>query len=40
MEKQLELHNELNALFAEKNESPDRSIASIPATFMRVTVMV
>ena len=38
--KAAELHNELNALFAEKNESPNKSVASIPATFMRVTVTV
>jgi SAM-dependent methyltransferase len=38
--KAAELHKELNELFAEKNESPDRNIASIPATFMRVTVTV
>lgn len=37
--KTAELHKELNALFAEKNESPNGS-TSIPATFMRVTVTV
>jgi SAM-dependent methyltransferase len=35
-----ELHGEMNALFAEKNESSDRNTTSIPATFMRVTVTV
>ena len=38
--KTAELHKELNALFAEKNESPDSNTTSIPATFMRVTVTV
>ena len=38
--KAADLHNELNALFAEKNESPDSNATSIPATFMRVTVTV
>jgi SAM-dependent methyltransferase len=38
--KTADLHRELNELFAEKNESADKSKASIPATFMRVTVTV
>ncbi len=38
--KATELHNELNTLFAEKNESPNSNTTSIPATFMRVTVKV
>lgn len=37
--KAAELHTELNALFAEKNESKNGA-TSIPATFMRVTVTV
>ena len=38
--KAAELHKELNALFAEKNESSNRSATLIPATFMRVTLTV
>jgi 2-polyprenyl-3-methyl-5-hydroxy-6-metoxy-1,4-benzoquinol methylase len=35
-----ELHQELSALFADKNESPNGNTTSIPATFLRVTVTV
>ena len=33
-----ELNDELNALFASQNTSPDEEVTSIPATFLRVTV--
>jgi hypothetical protein len=35
-----ELAKELNALFESQNQSPDQSLTSIPATFLRVTVHV
>ena len=35
-----ELQKELEALFAEKNESTDPALTTIPATFLRVTVSV
>jgi hypothetical protein len=35
-----ELLKELEALFAEQNQSADPSSTSIPATFLRVTVSV
>ena len=36
----IELRKELNALFASKNESSQKDVTSIPATFLRVTVAV
>ncbi|WP_460636874.1 class I SAM-dependent methyltransferase [Larkinella harenae] len=36
--KAADLHRELEALFASQNQSPDESMTSIPATFLRVTV--
>jgi SAM-dependent methyltransferase len=38
--KTAQLQSELEALFEEKNESPDPKRTSIPATFLRVTVSV
>jgi hypothetical protein len=38
--REAELQAELEALFNEQNASPDAGIASIPATFLRVTVAV
>ncbi|MGE3527971.1 MAG: class I SAM-dependent methyltransferase [Methyloceanibacter sp.] len=35
-----DLRKELEALFASQNQSPDGSVTSIPATFLRVTVAV
>jgi ubiquinone/menaquinone biosynthesis C-methylase UbiE len=35
-----ELHNELVDLFSTQSQSPDKSLTSIPATFLRVTVQV
>ena len=35
-----QLQQELEALFEQKNESPDKNATSIPATFLRVTVQV
>jgi SAM-dependent methyltransferase len=35
-----ELRKELEALFEQKNESPNKNATSIPATFLRVTVEV
>jgi SAM-dependent methyltransferase len=36
----VDLQNELEALFASENKSPDKNTTSIPATFLRVTVAV
>ena len=38
--REAELRAELDALFNEQNASPSRDVASIPATFLRVTVAV
>ena len=35
-----ELHHELEVLFEEQNQAPNRETTSIPATFLRVTVTV
>jgi ubiquinone/menaquinone biosynthesis C-methylase UbiE len=35
-----DLHKELNTLFAAHNKSPNKNATSIPATFLRVTVIV
>jgi ubiquinone/menaquinone biosynthesis C-methylase UbiE len=37
--KQADLQRELEALFENKNESPDKNTTSIPATFLKVTVL-
>jgi hypothetical protein len=38
--KAADLHKELNGLFASQNKSPNQNATSIPATFLRVTVVV
>ena len=35
-----DLQKELETLFADQNESPNKNATSIPATFLRVTVVV
>jgi hypothetical protein len=35
-----DLHKELNALFTSQNKSPNKNATSIPATYLRVTVVV
>jgi hypothetical protein len=38
--KAIELQKELEALFEQHNQSPNKNATSVPATFLRVTVEV